>query len=166
MLKVSGLAEKLRRFQRPNGEPYIIYGDLAYGLTRNILAPFRGVRLTDDQQEFNSRMSKLRVLVEWGFGKICQLFASLDFKKNLKILLQPIGKYYLVADVLANCHTCFYESQKSAFFGLDPPELEEYLSKTQCKNKHKVFKENITSLYSNTTRTDRENKIFCYIIMF
>lgn len=95
MLGVSGLAEKLRRFQRPNGEPYIIYGDPAYGLTRNILAPFRGVRLTDDQQELNSRMSKLRVSVEWGFGKICQLFAFLDFKKNLKILLQPIGKYYL-----------------------------------------------------------------------
>ena len=82
MLGVSGLAEKLGRFQRPNGEPYIIYGDPAYGLTRNILAPFRGVRLTDDQQEFSSRMSKLRVSVEWGFGKICQLFAFLDFKKN------------------------------------------------------------------------------------
>ena len=94
MLGVSGLAEKLGRFQRPNGEPYIIYGDPAYGLTWNILAPFRGIRLTHDQQEFNSRMSKLRVLVEWGFGKICQ-FAFLDFKKNLKILLQPIGKYYL-----------------------------------------------------------------------
>ena len=106
MLGVSGLAEKLRRFQRPNGKPYIICGDPAYGLTRNILAPFRGVRLTDDQQEFNGRMSKLRVSVEWGFGKICQLFAFLDFKKNLKILLQPIGKYYLVAAVLANCHIC------------------------------------------------------------
>ena len=69
MLGVSGLAEKLEQFQRPNREPYIIYGDPAYGLTRNILAPFRGVRLTDDQEEFNSRMSKLRVSVEWGFGK-------------------------------------------------------------------------------------------------
>ena len=63
MLGVSGLAEKLGRFQRPNGETYIIYGDPAYGLTRNILVPFRGVRLTDDQQEFNSRMNKLRVSV-------------------------------------------------------------------------------------------------------
>ena len=130
MLGVSGLADKLGRFQRPNGEPYVIYGDPAYGLTRNILAPFRGVRLTDDQQEFNSRMTKLRVSVEWGFGKICQLFAFLDFKKNLKILLQPIGKYYLVAAVLANCHTCLYGSQTSTFFGLDPPELEDYLSNT------------------------------------
>ena len=75
------MADKLRRFQNPNGEPYTINGDPAHGLTRNILAPYRGVRLTDDQQEFNSQMSKVRTCVEWGFGKICQLFAFLDFKK-------------------------------------------------------------------------------------
>lgn len=84
MLGVGGLAEKLGQFQRSNGEPYIIYGDTAYGLTRNILAPVRGARLTDDQQECNSRMSKLRVSVKWGFRKICQLLAFLDSKKNLK----------------------------------------------------------------------------------
>ena len=128
MLGVSGLADKLRRFQKPNGEPYIIYGDPAYGLTRNILAPYRGVRLTDDQQEFNSQMSKVRTCVEWGFGKICQLFAFLDFKKNLKLLLQPIGKYYLVAVIPVNCHTCLYGSQTAAYFDLDPPMLETYLS--------------------------------------
>ena len=128
MLGVSGLADKLRRFQKPNGEPYVIYGDPAYGLTRNILAPYRGVRLTDDQQEFNSQMSKVRTCVEWGFGKICQLFAFLDFKKNLKLLLQPIGEYYLVAVILVNCHTCFYGSQTAAYFDLDPPMLETYLS--------------------------------------
>ena len=127
-LGVSGLADKLRRFQRPNGEPYVIYGDPAYGLSRNILAPYRGVRLTDDQQEFNSQMSKMRCCVEWGFGKISQLFAFLDFKKNLKVLLQPIGKYYLVAVILINCHTCLYGSQTGTYFNLDPPTLETYLS--------------------------------------
>ena len=98
------------------------------GLTRNILAPYRGVRLTDDQQEFNSQMCKLRTCVECGFGKICQLFAFLDFKKNLKLLLRPISKYYLVAVILVNCHTCLYGSQTAAYFDLDPPMLETYLS--------------------------------------
>ena len=42
MLGVSGLADKLERLQTPTGEPYVIYGDPAYGLTCNILAPFRG----------------------------------------------------------------------------------------------------------------------------
>lgn len=128
MLGVSGLSDKLRTKQRPNGEPYIIYGDPAYGLTRNILAPFRGANLTNEEKEFNARMSKLRVSVEWGFGKICQYFAFLDFKKNLKILLQPVAKYYLVATILINCHTCLYGSQTGTYFELEPPSLERYLS--------------------------------------
>lgn len=74
MLGVSGLSDKLRRFVQPNGEPYVIYGDPAYGITQNIIAPFRQARLTDDEQEFNTRMSKVRTCVEWGFGKICQKF--------------------------------------------------------------------------------------------
>ncbi|KXJ13842.1 protein ALP1-like isoform X2 [Exaiptasia diaphana] len=131
MLGESGLADKLRPLQRPNGEPYVIYGDPAYGLTRNILAPFRGAQLTHDQQEFNRRMSKLRVAVEWGFGKICQQFAFLDFKKNMKVLLQPVGKYYVVAALLTNCHTCLYNSQTGRYFELYPPSLEDYLSNTR-----------------------------------
>ena len=113
MLGVSGLSEKLQRFQRPNGEPFVIYGDPAYGITQNIMAPFRGAQLTHDEKEFNKKISKVRVSVEWGFGKIIQNFAFLDFKKNLKVLLQPVGKYYLVASVLTNCHTCLYGSLTS-----------------------------------------------------
>ena len=70
------MAAKLRRFQNPNGEPYTINGDSAHGLTRNILAPYRGVRLTDDQQEFNSQMSKVRTCVEWGFEDLSALCIS------------------------------------------------------------------------------------------
>ncbi|XP_028410541.1 uncharacterized protein LOC114533238 [Dendronephthya gigantea] len=76
ILGVSNLADKLCRIRQPNGEPYIIYGDPAYGVTDNILAPFRGVFLTADEQEFNKRMSKLRVSVEWGFGKIAHQLAN------------------------------------------------------------------------------------------
>lgn len=55
------------------------------------------------------------------FGKIVQYFAYLDFKKNQKILLQPIGKYCLVGALLTNCHTCLYGSITSTFFDLQPP---------------------------------------------
>ena len=127
MLGVSGLSAKLQRFVQPNGEPYAIYGDPAYGITQNIISPFRQAHLTDDEQEFNTRMSKVRTCVEWGFGKICKNFAYLDFKRNLKILLQPVGKYYLVACILINCHTCLYGSQTTTYFNLEPPSLETYL---------------------------------------
>ena len=91
----------------------------------------------------NSRMSSvrrdtgrgaggLRHLVhslEWQFGKILQEFAFLDFRKKIKVLLQPVGKYYTVGALLANCHTCIYESQTGDYFGLNAPTQDEYLSK-------------------------------------
>ena len=108
MCGVSGLEDQLKQFNQPNGDPYIIYGDPAYGLSQNILGPFRGAHLTQQEEDFNKCMSAVRTSVECGFGKICQYFAFLDFKKNMKIFLQPVGKYYLVGSLLINCHTCLY----------------------------------------------------------
>ena len=128
ILGMSGLLDQLRNFNLPNGEPYVIYGDPVYGLSQNILAPFRGAVLTRQQQEFNKAMSGVRISVEWGFGKICQYFAFLDFKNNNKVLLQPVGKYFVVASLLINCHTCLYGSLTSTHFDVSPPSLETYLS--------------------------------------
>ena len=128
MLRVSGLENKLATITKPDNSPYIIYGDPAYGLSRTILAPYRGCQLTTQQKDFNKAMSSVRVSVEWTLGKIVTYFSYLDFKRSNKVLLQPIGKYYLVAALLTNCHTCLYGSQTSTFFGVDPPSLETYLS--------------------------------------
>ena len=70
MLSVSGILDKIRPLTQPNGEPYVLYGDPAYGVSRNILSPFRGQRLMPAEQEFNRAMSAVRVSVEWTFGKI------------------------------------------------------------------------------------------------
>jgi hypothetical protein len=74
------------------------------------------------------KMSNVCACVEWGFGKITQYFAYPDFKRNLKVLLQPIGKYYMVGALLINCHTCLYDSVAGVYFGLEPPSLETYLT--------------------------------------
>ena len=84
MLGVSGLPEKLRRLQLPNGDPYVVYGDPAYGVTDNILAPFRGAFLTVEEQEFNKCMSKVRVSVEWAFGKLLSILLSWTSRKIRK----------------------------------------------------------------------------------
>ena len=107
---------------------FTLYGDPAYPLCQHILGPYRGAQLTPDQQLFNERMSKVRESVEWSFGKVVQYFAFLDFRKNLKVLLQPVGKYYVVGSLLINCHTCLYGSVTSSYFGLQPPDLGTYLS--------------------------------------
>src|SRR4051812_37404856 len=47
------------------------------------------------QEEFNRRMSLVRVSVEWCFGKVLQYFAFIDYKKNLKVFHQPVGMLYI-----------------------------------------------------------------------
>ena len=107
MLGVSGLLLLLEMITKPDGEPYVVYGDPGYGTSLHIISPFKGAHLTEPQQQFNRGMSEARVSVEWGFGKVAQYFAYLDFQKNLKVLLQPVAKYYAVGALLTNCHTCY-----------------------------------------------------------
>ena len=94
----------------------------------HLLAPYRGAVLTPAQELFNKRMSKVRESVEWAFGKVVQYFAFLDIRKNLKVLLQPIAKYYVVGVLLINFHTCLYGSVTSDYFSLPPPDLHTYLN--------------------------------------
>ena len=66
--------------------------------------------------------------VEWSFGDIVVDLAFIDFKKNLKIGLQPVAMYYRVAALLTNCHTIINGGNKtSKYFGIAPPLLHEYL---------------------------------------
>ena len=126
MLYESRLLPKLEeKFTAP--QLFSLYGDPAYPLRQHIITPYRGAALTRDQQLFNKEMSKVRVSVEWSFGKVLQYFAFLDFRKNLKVLLQPIGKYYVVGVILTNCHTCMYGCNSSNVFHLPPPNLHSYL---------------------------------------
>ena len=59
MLAESHLTEKLERLNQQNGKHYIVYGDPAYGVNKNILSPLKGVDLSDTEKIFNTRMSKL-----------------------------------------------------------------------------------------------------------
>lgn len=72
-------------------------------------------------------MSSLRVTVEWWFAKILQIFSFVDYKKNLKICKQNVAKFYKVATILTNCHTCLYGSEGSGYFNSSVPQLENYL---------------------------------------
>ena len=62
----------------------------------------------------------------WRYSEL--YFKFLDFKKNLKIQLSCVGKYYLVSAILRNALTCLYQNQTSTYFDLDPPTLQEYFS--------------------------------------
>ena len=75
---------------------------------------------------FNQSMSQVRIAVERVFGDIINYFKFLDFKKNLKIGLSAVGKFYIVSALLRNALTCLYGNSTSNFFQLDPPALNEY----------------------------------------
>ncbi|XP_077501449.1 uncharacterized protein LOC144112496 [Amblyomma americanum] len=123
---ISKVYSKLEKLVQ--GQSYCIYGDPAYPLRPLLLKPYGGVSLTPEQCEFNKAMSGVRQAVEWGFGKIAGLFAFVDFKKNQKLRLQNLPRIYKASALFANCHTCLYGAQVSHYFGVDPPELETYLT--------------------------------------
>ena len=127
MLQDSGILPQLTNKVDRNGEPYYLYGDPAYPLLPVLLAPYRGAQITLQQSNFNKSMTPLRQCVEWGFGDIARNFAFIDFKKNLKLYLSPVAKYYVVACLLTNCKACLYGNITCSYFDVEPPSLEDYL---------------------------------------
>lgn len=97
-----------------HGRPLCIYGDPAYPVTLHVQGPFKGAHLNNAQKE-------------WPFGGITEYFAFVDFKKNMKLYLQAVGKLYLVSTILYNARVCLYGSTTSKFFEVEPPTLEDYL---------------------------------------
>lgn len=129
MLANSGLFNDLQQHAfSPTGQPMCLYGDPAYQLRVHLQAPFKNVVLTQQMKDFNASMSSVRVSVEWLFGDIINYFKFMDFKKNLKIGLSPIGKMYIVCAILRNALTCLYGNSTSDFFELQPPSLQEYFT--------------------------------------
>lgn len=127
MLRDSQLLQSLQMHAfDTNGQLMCIYGDPAYPLRPNLIAPFRYGILTPQMQAFNAAMSNVRTSVEWLFGDVINYFKFLDFKKNLKIGLSSIGKMYVVCALLRNALTCLYENETSEYFGLQPPQLQDY----------------------------------------
>lgn len=127
MLRMSGLLDQLPVYsQSTTGAPLCIYGDPAYPLRVHLMAPYRSVNITPHQSAFNTSMSSVRVGVEWVFGDITNFFTFLDFKRNLKVGLSPIGTMYSVCGLLRNAYTCLYGSNTGTFFDVPAPTIQEY----------------------------------------
>ena len=127
MLADSGLLHDMSNYCfSPNGTPLCIYGDPAYPLRMHLQAGFKGANITPQQELWNSRMSAVRASVEWVFGDIVNWFKFIDFKKNLKLGLQAVGKLYSVCALLHNSRCCLYSNEASEYFDCEPPIIENY----------------------------------------
>ena len=129
LLRESNILQRLREVNDAINHIYRMYGDPAYPLTDLLIRAFRGVNLTADQKAFNKEMNAMRTSVEWAFGKVVQYMGYIDFKAAMKLREAPICKFYKVAVILTNCHTCIYHSGVvTSYFECDPPSLEEYVT--------------------------------------
>jgi len=129
MLADSGLLNDLQRFGfDTNGHPMCIYGDPAYPHRVHLQRPYTHGVLTQQMEAFNTSMKPVRQSVEWLFGDIVNYFKFMDFKKNLKLQLSAVGKYYIVCALLRNAMTCLYYNETSLYFDHSPPSLQEYFA--------------------------------------
>lgn len=109
----------------PTGQAMCLYGDPAYPMRVNLMAPFRNGVMTPQMEEFNKCMSGVRVSVEWLFGEIIKEFQIYGLKTGL----MSVGKLYVVCALLRKALTCLYGNKTSRYFNLSPPTLEEYFAK-------------------------------------
>ena len=68
-------------------------GDKGYycNLNGTVIAPYKGAReLTQQEQAFNTSMSKSRVSVEWGFLGVSKRFSYMDLHKGIVLYMCPI----------------------------------------------------------------------------
>ncbi len=73
-------------------------------------------------------MNGVRVVVEWSYADIYNLWRMMQFNKQLKTGVGNIGVYFNVAVLLTNCYTCIKGSNMtSSYFNVNPPSLEDYL---------------------------------------
>lgn len=106
----------------PGGDILCLYGNPAYPLRPQLMAPFRIGEVplfTHDLQAFNQATSSVRVSVEWLFRDVEEYFKFIDiFLKKLKLGLSAVGKFYIVSALFRNVLTCFYGNETSNVFNL------------------------------------------------
>ena len=100
MIHESSLLNDLRRFPLYNNQPLGIYGDPPYQLSVHLQAPYRQAQNNQDMINYNKAISEVRGTVEWLFDNIKNYFKIIDFRKEMKFCLSPVGKVYAVCTSL------------------------------------------------------------------
>jgi nuclease HARBI1 len=131
MLGQSNLLQKLRHLMPADGSlgpVYSLYGDPAYPQSLHLFGGFRNTVPGSPEAQWNTLMSQVRQVVEWGFKEITAQWAFLDNRPRMRIMKSPIGKYYVIACFLVNLRNCFYGGQITSYFDAMPMSIEEYLN--------------------------------------
>ena len=93
MYNESGMDNILSKNLVIDGVQYSIYGDKAFTLRLWMQVAYTG-ELRVEKEDYNAAMSALRIVVEWGYKELKQVFAFLDYKRKLKLREGPCGLVY------------------------------------------------------------------------
>ena len=107
---------------------YCLYADAGYHTSPFLIASFRRAAgaLAPAKAKLNRVMSGVRIDVEWGFGRVANMFGALEYTKLQQVNRSAVGLQYRTAVILANAHCCLYGNQTTQAFDVSPPTLEEY----------------------------------------
>jgi quinol monooxygenase YgiN len=129
MMSRSQLLQKLRAFMPQDGLiVYSLYGDPAYPQSAYVYGGYRNPPAGSLQAAWNTQMSKVREVVEWGFANIVSNWSFLDFRAAMMVFKSPIAKYFIIAAFLVNLRTCFYGNQTMEYFECTTLTIDQYLS--------------------------------------
>lgn len=127
-MHVLGQSQLLKILAEAPFKDFLLYGDPGYTCADGLTCPCKGSDIDPVEQLFNSRMSSVRISVEWGFGRVTNLWAFLNYAPQQRALQSPIASYYKVAILLTNVRTILDEGNIiSTKFNLSPPTLQSYL---------------------------------------
>lgn len=114
---------------RADGSSFAVYADQGYAESPEVKTPFFDGATNSFHEAINQAMASSRIAVEWAFGDIILLWASLDMKRTQQLLSQrKIAQVYLVAGLLSNFMNCFHPNRGSQYFRVAPPSFEEYVA--------------------------------------
>ncbi|KAE8253008.1 hypothetical protein A4X06_0g1770 [Tilletia controversa] len=69
-----------------NGKDLLIFGDKGYAAHGHLVVPHKELFLTPAQDQFNLRLSRVRIAVEWAIGGVTTFFPRLDVKRAQRML--------------------------------------------------------------------------------
>jgi len=107
---------------------YRAYADKIYNTSPVVRAAYsrKNGPLQPWMKTYNHIMSRLRIAVEWSFGKVVTRAKYIAFFMSMRLFEIPVAKYFTVAALLANAHTCMYGTQETRYFDCVAPTLVEY----------------------------------------
>ncbi len=125
----SNLNQILRDSQVDQIIQYWAYTDKGYDFDTHLRCAAHGPSYVSPIQHHNNYvMSRERIGVEWGIGKMKQLFPFVVQSRLMKIQKVDVPRYMRVGALLTNAHTCLHQSEVGLYFNCVAPTIESYFS--------------------------------------